>query len=410
MSFSSARRSSFDIYYQSIFNELDDDQTPSPALSGATTSFSRSPSSAAQTIVGEDDENTFKNVDTNSDFSDDDQPFHDIDFNEHIDINFHDALPSFDTTYQDPFAAGSFFTDMPVSPMQAFYANPSNLQSDHQVIPLPQSPKPAPVFNLDIFKSTEAVEIPSQSEPQTTEVSSPTPEDHCDRPIVPLRAAARASRARRRSVIIAPSDNEDSDAEPDDDDYCPSPPLNPKKRTRSSQPGARAPKKAKIVAKKAASSSTKPQVPRKQRLPPAPRNVQVVGINLLDLLDEMHWKCKACKWEQENHRRPDFVRHLLTHQQPDKNDQSRGWWCKGLKLLDRDAYNRLAIRDGRPTIPETAEKIVYLFEERVGGCMRNFSRRDALKRHIDNPNTPCCGYALEPFQEFDHEKEKIITL
>ncbi|KAK0201851.1 hypothetical protein DFS33DRAFT_1027515 [Desarmillaria ectypa] len=398
MSFST--RSSFDTYYQGIFNELDDDDhTPSPTLSGTTNSFSRSPSSAAQTIVAEEDENAFKNVDTDSDFSDDDQPFHDIDFNEHIDINFHDALPSFGGTYQDPFAASSFFTDMPVSHTQGFYVNPSNLQPDHQIVPPPQSPRPAPVFNLDIFKSTKTVETPSQ----TTEVSLPTT-DYSDRPIVPLRAGARAFRARRQSVIIAPSDNEDSDVEADDDDYCPSPPLNPKKRTRSSQPSASAPKKIKVAATKAiTSSSTKPQILRKQRLPPTPRNVQVIGINLLELLDTMHWKCQACRWEQTNHRKPDFIRHLLTHQQPDKNDQSRGWWCKGLKLLDREAYNRLAVRDGRPTIPENAEEIVYLFEQRVGGCMRNFSRRDALKRHIDNPNTPCCGYALEPFQEFDRK-------
>ena len=24
----------------------------------------------------------------------------------------------------------------------------------------------------------------------------------------------------------------------------------------------------------------------------------------------------------------------------------------------------------------------------IGGCMRTFTRRDALKRHVDNPNIP----------------------
>ncbi|SJL07460.1 uncharacterized protein ARMOST_10810 [Armillaria ostoyae] len=417
MSFSSSRRASFDVYYEKLYNEMDeDDYTPSPAMSSTVNSFSRSPSSAAQTIVAEEDERA-KNVDTDSDFSDDDQPFHDIDFDEHIaGINFYDSLPSFNDTYEDPFAAGSFFPDMPVSPTEGFYVNPSNVQPDHNTIPLPQSPEPAPVFNLDTFKSANNVEIPLLPAPETslpiTETLSPITED---RPIVPLRAGGHAARARRRSVIIAPSDNEDSDNEPDDDDYCPSPPLNPKKRRRSSQPGAPAPKKAKVATTKApasssTSSSTKPKVARKQRLPPAPRNVQVVGINLLELLDTMNWKCQACRWEQENHRKPDFIRHLLTHQQPDRNDQSQGYWCKGLKLVDREAYNKMAIRDGRQTIPEDAGEIVYLFEQRVGGCMRNFSRRDALKRHIDNPNNSCCGHALEPFQEFDFVKEKIFRL
>ncbi|KAK0221890.1 hypothetical protein IW262DRAFT_937763 [Armillaria fumosa] len=415
MSFSSSRRGSYDVYYEKIYNELDDDDyTPSPAVSSTINSFSRSPSSAAQTIVEEENERA-KNVDTDSDFSDDDEPFHDIDFDEHIGISFYDTIPIFNDVYEDPFAAGSFFPDMPDSPTGGLYINPSIVHPDHNDIPLPQSPARAPVFALDTFKSANYVDIPLLPTSEETETSSPITED---RPIVPLRAGGRAARARRQSVIVAPSDDEDSDNEPDDDDYCPSPPLNPKKRRRSSQPAAPAPKKAKVVttmppassSEASTGSSTKPKVARKQRLPPAPRNVQVVDINLLELLDTMGWQCQACEWEQENHRKPDFVRHLLTHQQPDKNDKTKGFWCKGVRLFDREAYNKLAIRVGREPIPEDAEEIVYLFEQRVGGCMRSFSRRDALKRHIDNPNNNCYGHALEPFQEFDFVKEKIIRL
>ncbi|KAK0487400.1 hypothetical protein IW261DRAFT_1415099 [Armillaria novae-zelandiae] len=413
MSFASSRRGSYDIYYEKIYNELDEDNyTPSPAVSSTINSFSRSPSSAAQTIVEEVNERA-KNTDSDSDFSDDDQPFHDIDFDEHIGINFYDSLPSFNDAYADSFAAGSFFQDMPDSPTEGLYINPSFVQPDHNDLPLPQSPAPAPVFALDTFKSADNVLVPLLPTSEATVTSSPIAETLSpiteDRPIVPLRAGGRAARARRHSVIIAPSDNEDSDNEPDDDDYCPSPPLNPKKRRRSSQPAAPAAKKAKVAttmppasaSEASTSSSTKPKVARKQRLPPAPRNVQVVGIDLLDLLETMDWQCQACKWEQDNHRKPDFIRHLLTHQQPDRNDQSRGFWCKGLRLVDREVYNKLAIRVGREPIPEDAEDIVYLFEKRVGGCMRTFSRRDALKRHIDNTNNNCCGHALEPFQEFD---------
>ncbi|KAK0503964.1 hypothetical protein EDD18DRAFT_1131547 [Armillaria luteobubalina] len=419
MSIVSSRRGSYDDYYEKIYNELDEnDYTPSPTVSSTINSFSRSPSSAAQTIVEKENEKT-KNVDADSDFSDDDQPYHDIDFDEHIDISFYDSLPSFDDTYKNPFVAGSFFSEMPESPTEGLYIDPSITQLDRHDIPLPQSPAPAPVLALDTFKSTDYVEIPllatseTETSSPTTEAFSPIPED---RPIVPLRAGARAARARRPSVIIAPSDDEDSDNEPDDDDYCPSPLLSSKKRRRSSQPAAPAPKKAKVVtstppassSEASTSSSTKPKVARKQRLPPAPRNVQVVGIDLVALLDTMGWQCQACEWEQENHRKPDFVRHLLTHQQPDKNDKTQGFWCKGVRLLDREAYNKLALRVGRELIPEDAEENVYLFEQRVGGCLRSFSRRDALKRHIDNPNNNCCGHALSPFQEFDFVRGKIF--
>jgi hypothetical protein len=36
-----------------------------------------------------------------------------------------------------------------------------------------------------------------------------------------------------------------------------------------------------------------------------------------------------------------------------------------------------------------------LGQERIGGCMQTFSRRDALKRHLDNAHVVCVGRPCE---------------
>ncbi|KAF9267307.1 hypothetical protein L218DRAFT_680419 [Marasmius fiardii PR-910] len=78
---------------------------------------------------------------------------------------------------------------------------------------------------------------------------------------------------------------------------------------------------------------------------------------------------------------PDYLRHLRTHARPKDEDQSRGWWCKGVRVAERQKY----------PIPADAKTYYFQDQKRAGGCLQTFSRRDALKRHLDNPNACCVG-------------------
>lgn len=78
---------------------------------------------------------------------------------------------------------------------------------------------------------------------------------------------------------------------------------------------------------------------------------------------------------------PDFKRHLKTHLRPDDKDQTQGWWCKGVLLEDAAEHG----------LPKSLKPFLFADQWRVGGCERTFSRRDALKRHLDNENVGCVG-------------------
>jgi hypothetical protein len=72
--------------------------------------------------------------------------------------------------------------------------------------------------------------------------------------------------------------------------------------------------------------------------------------------------------------------------EPDK------WTCCGVGMERAHLYGR-GIEEGM-TEEEQIKAGAYMFRGRlmIGGCLKAFARRDALKRHVDNPNVRCVGH------------------
>ena len=133
------------------------------------------------------------------------------------------------------------------------------------------------------------------------------------------------------------------------------------------------------------------KITKNLRLAPPSRNKQashatsrvisrVMNSNLREQAN-VKFVCPECGWRQINKRIPDFKRHLKTHLRPKDGDHSSGHWCCGVRVEDAREY----------TIQPDATPYKFQEHQRIGGCMRTFSRRDALKRHIANANNSCVG-------------------
>lgn len=183
------------------------------------------------------------------------------------------------------------------------------------------------------------------------------------------------SRKRTRKCRISRKDQDaGSESDHDDDDYIPtSRSSGPKRRRISSRLPAHRPSPRNTT--KSSSSNAQKRLSRNKR---ANFVVAIETCNSFDL----NLVCPECGWNQVNKRLPDFKRHLRTHTRPDEGDESQGWWCKGVPLEDAHRFN----------ISKGAQSFEFLGQERIGGCRRTFSRRDALKRHLDNANGTCVGW------------------
>ncbi|KAL4069885.1 hypothetical protein V8B97DRAFT_1917958 [Scleroderma yunnanense] len=221
--------------------------------------------------------------------------------------------------------------------------------------------------------------------PSSSPTLLPKPENS---PLIlpPASPALRPTRSQRPSSANRASTTfrDDLDAQVDiesdgdgtDDEYVPSSSLNTSKRRRSTRimvPTHRTPA---VSEKRVAVDAPHPT--KRIRSSPPSRNVQAAPGTVPASRKNNPWACPYCKWIQRNHRTPDLKRHIRTHTRLERPSQ---WVCHGVPLKDAGKY----------PLPKDAKPYNWQGEMMIGGCGKEFSRRDALKRHLDNEHITCVG-------------------
>ncbi|KIM56114.1 hypothetical protein SCLCIDRAFT_1220609 [Scleroderma citrinum Foug A] len=110
-------------------------------------------------------------------------------------------------------------------------------------------------------------------------------------------------------------------------------------------------------------------------IPPS-HNVQAIPSTVSTPQKNNPCPCLYCKWVQRNHRTPDLKRHIRTHTCFGCPAQCV---CCGVPLKDVGRYN----------LPENAAPCNWQGKLMFGGCRKEFSRRNALKCHLDNEHMTC---------------------
>ncbi|KAJ7838362.1 hypothetical protein B0H14DRAFT_2789303 [Mycena olivaceomarginata] len=192
----------------------------------------------------------------------------------------------------------------------------------------------------------------------------------------PRKAPASRRPAPASSQHGGPSQvDEDSDQDADgistgdasDDEYVPLQSLNSRKGARS--------------APHALSQRSSKRPHKRTQLSPILRNKQATVAQIRRVENSKNFVCEVCGWVQKKERITDFNRHLKTHQRTLDENAQKGWRCKGVRISKATTWG----------LPAHLPTYIFLDDERVGGCMKTFSRRDALKRHLDNKNVSCIG-------------------
>lgn len=172
----------------------------------------------------------------------------------------------------------------------------------------------------------------------------------------------------------------ESDGDASEDEYVPSPSLAPKKRQRTYDIEHYSRSYTPSASSRAASLGAdyaRARPAKRTRPAPQSRNVQTAALHVAPRASDP-WACPHCPWVQHNKRTPDLKRHIRTHTRHAKPEQ---WVCCGVPLAQAAAFE----------VPPDAAHMEHRGQVMVGGCGKTFSRRDALKRHLDNDNIQCAG-------------------
>jgi len=183
-----------------------------------------------------------------------------------------------------------------------------------------------------------------------------------------------------------PEDSEDSG----DEEYVPSQDPMGHRQRRPSVP-------SRVTSRKGRMSSSPSPHPRmrmdkRQRGSPPSRNKQATADQAEEIRRSLYvdkggkanlvCPFPGCSYEQLNGRMPDFRRHIKTHIRKDGEVRCKGVpWQDALSFPHR--FRNISLHEKPYTIP--GESGLW-----VGGCLKTFSRADALKRHLNH--TSCEGY------------------
>ncbi|KAF8823138.1 hypothetical protein HHX47_DHR12000013 [Lentinula edodes] len=385
-----------------------------PLLAGSPIDFSSGSSSSSDADAdGETDEELYAQSDDSS--SDSSESDSDVDFMilDYVSVEPEDApfIPQPTQPVHEHDSVAVFASDYPAasSPRLA-PSDPLQFTSPFHSPTLPHrafTPGPFTVLATEIYDKAAVDPTPPMNLSATSMINPLQPVSKRKR--VPT-SSKRTSKARATTI----SDDDDeyrNNASDDDDEYAPSPPLAPKSRRRRRTVAV---SRHRISRRKQgvspSSTSSRPtssrSTPKRRRIAPESRNEQSDSPVLLDAIantsvEICDFICPVCGWEQSNKRMPDYQRHLKTHLRPDREDKTKGWWCKGVRLEDKDEFNVKCEVNGSRKVRDDADPYWFHDHMRVGGCCQTFSRRDALKRHMANPNVRCGGIIAEGLKEGD---------
>ncbi|KAG6330696.1 hypothetical protein ID866_8396 [Astraeus odoratus] len=325
---------------------------PSPYLSSVSSTSTSSPSTGCTLVNTQDDDES-----SSSDSSDD---VHSSDSGletEPLTLNVNFNYPTYVQPSDPPllFQSDGFLnvTELPYIPHIALNVQPQ--------------PNSAPQPNRYCRQVESPLVVPAPSpEPANHPVS--VPHSATISPLMrPKRTLSANPASRTRRDVPEDQADTESDGDATDDEYIPSPSLNPRKRPRPTRI---------VVSEKPIKDTRCP--PKRPRPTPPYRNTQAIPGTVPATQKNNPWACPYCTWIQRNRRTPDLKRHIRTHTRSERPAQ---WVCCGVPLNDAGKYK----------LPAGAEPYNWQGRTMIGGCGREFSRRDALKRHLDNEHITCIG-------------------